>query len=455
MFKKNSLYINLILLHVAIGFLVYLLPFITIVYPILIILIGLIWVVKNSNKNEEVLYVCGYIVGVEVFLRMAGGIILYEFAKYGVMLFCVLGIYYNGVSKGAFIYWIYILLLIPSILIGAEVLSFDSDIRKTIAFNISGPFCLGIAAIYTFQKKISIDKVNTVLLFMGLPILSCVIYIFFHAPDVRDALKGTASNNQLSGGFGPNQVATALGLGMFIFFSRLILDSKTKILFIINLIIAVYITYRGIITFSRGGMLTGFIMILVFLLYIYLNSKNKGKYKLNYFIGLIFVAMLCIWSFTSYQTEGLIDKRYANQDALGREKQDQFTGRAELFQGELKMFLDNPVFGIGVAKGSELRAVKRGNENIVASHDEISRTLAEHGALGILALMILFFTPIFLYFDNKQNIYLFPFLIFWFLTINHAAMRTAAPAFVYALALLKVKFDEKPVVHRKQVIGTR
>ena len=421
-------------------------------YPILIIVFGLVWVIKNSNKNEEALYVCGYIVGVEVFLRMAGGIILYEFAKYGVMLFSIIGIYYNGVTKGAFIYWIYLLLLIPSILIGAEVLSFHTDVRKTILFNISGPICLGIAALYTFQKKISIGKVNNVLLFMGLPILSSVVYIFFHAPDVKDALRGTASNNQLSGGFGPNQVATILGLGMFIFFTRLILDSKTKILFTVNLIIAAYITYRGIITFSRGGMLTGFIMILVFLLYIYLNSKNKGKYKLNYFIGLIIVAMVCIWSFTSYQTDGLIDKRYANQDALGREKKDQFTGRGELIEGEIKMFIDNPVFGVGVAKGSEMRSVKEGMENIVASHDEISRTLAEHGALGIIALMILFFTPIFLYFDNKQNIYLFPFLIFWFLTINHAAMRTASPAFIYALALLKVKFDETPAVHREQTV---
>ena len=62
---------------------VYLLPFITIVYPVLIIFFGILWVIKKGNKNEEVLYVAAYIVGVEVFLRMAGGIILYEFAKYG------------------------------------------------------------------------------------------------------------------------------------------------------------------------------------------------------------------------------------------------------------------------------------------------------------------------------------------------------------------------------------
>ncbi len=75
--------------------------------------------------------------------------------------------------------------------------------------------------------------------------------------------------------------------------------------------------------------------------------------------------------------------------------------------------------------------------------------LAEHGSLGILGLLILFCVPIFLYLDNKQHVYVFCFLAFWLLTINHAAMRTAAPSFIYALSLLKVRFDEENTVHRK------
>ena len=63
---------------------------------------------------------------------------------------------------------------------------------------------------------------------------------------------------------------------------------------------------------------------------------------------------------------------------------------------------------------------------------------AEHGSLGALALLILILTPLALYFDNKFNLFLFCFVTFWFLTINHAAMRIAAPAFVYSLALLNV-----------------
>ena len=41
--------------------------------------------------------------------------------------------------------------------------------------------------------------------------------------------------------------------------------------------------------------------------------------------------------------------------------------------------------------------------------------------------------------------FLLCFLLFWLLTINHAAMRLAAPAFVYALSILKVIHEKTPV----------
>ena len=105
-----------------------------------------------------------------------------------------------------------------------------------------------------------------------------------------------------------------------------------------------------------------------------------------------------------------------------------------------------------VSRSAQARAEANGKtkDQTHISHDEITRMLAEHGSLGILGLLILFCTPIFLYLDNKQHIYVFCFLAFWLLTINHAAMRTAAPSFVYALSLLKVKFnEEEDTVHRE------
>ena len=88
---------------------------------------------------------------------------------------------------------------------------------------------------------------------------------------------------------------------------------------------------------------------------------------------------------------------------------------------------------------------------VAASHNEITRLLAEHGAFGIGALIILLFTPLVLYFNNREHLFLLSFFLFWLLTINHAAMRLAAPAFIYALSLLKVQFVDETAVSRESV----
>ena len=111
------------------------------------------------------------------------------------------------------------------------------------------------------------------------------------------------------------------------------------------------------------------------------------------------------------------------------------------------MFLDHPFLGVGVGKNVELRKELTGIE--AASHNELTRMLAEHGSFGLLALIILFLNPLILHLGDRQNIFALSFLVFWLLTINHAAMRTAAPAFIYALSLLKVYHIEKTTVHRE------
>jgi hypothetical protein len=435
--KEDQFYIYLILLHVVIGALGFVLPFTTKIYGYSIFIFGLYYIIKSQNSNNEALIVAGYVVGSEVFLRMTGGNPLYEISKYGVIVFLLTGMYYSGFSKGAAPYWLFLLLLVPSVVISTFVLDFDTSIRKAIAFNISGPVCLGIASLYTFRRKISLDDINTILFSMGLPIISCMVYVTLYTPNVRDVVTSTQSNFETSGGYGPNQVATVLGLGMFIFFSRIILDSKTKFQIAINLIIALNITYRGMLTFSRGGMITGFLMVILLVAFLYFKSNFGGRVKLNYIIASLMIAMLSTWAYTSFQTGGLIDKRYANQDAAGRVKESRFTGREDVAQNEINTFLKNPIFGVGVGKGAEIREDETGIK--VLSHDEITRMLAEHGSLGIMALLILIFTPLVLYLENKFNMFLLCFVAFWFLTINHAAMRTAAPAFVYSLSLLNVQ----------------
>lgn len=439
--KEDIVYFQIVLFHAVLGFLVYLFPFLAKIYGYAIFIVGFFYVIKKQNKHNEALIAAAYVVGSEVFLRMTGGNPLYEISKYGVMVFIFIGMYFSGFSKSATPYWIFLLLLVPSVVLTTFVLDFETNVKNAIAFNISGPVCLGIASIYTYRRKIPLEQMNAILLSMGLPIVTCMVYLIFYTPNIRDVITSTQSNAETSGGFGPNQVATILGLGMFIFFSRIILESRTKFLLAFNLLIAINMSYRGIVTFSRGGMITGFLMVLLLLLFLYSKSNYTGRVKLNYIMVFIGLAMVSTWVYTSFQTGGLIDKRYANQDARGREKESQFTGREDVALGEINTFLNNPVFGVGVGKGVEVRLEETGDGTL--SHDEITRMLAEHGTLGIVGLLILFFTPLVLYLENKFNMFLLCCLAFWFFTINHAAMRTAAPAFVYSLSLLNVYFDKK------------
>ncbi|MBO6631552.1 MAG: O-antigen ligase family protein, partial [Psychroserpens sp.] len=175
--------------------------------------------------------------------------------------------------------------------------------------------------------------------------------------------------------------------------------------------------------------------------------NRKKKNEIIALGALFIVSMVSVWIISSKQTDGYIDLRYANKDHLGREKGDITTGRKKLFQEELEGFISNPFFGIGSSRAKDQRIEVEGQG--VTSHSEISRLLAEHGLLGVMIIVILLFKPIDLRSWNRRNIFFYAFLCFWFATVNHSSMRIAAPAFIYALTLLNVTYDKRPL-HRKQ-----
>ncbi len=436
--KSSKLsYLALIFFHAMLALVIFKVPFLSKIYSILILLIGFWIVYRTKNRNNEVLFVSAYLVGIEVLLRMTGGNLNNEFVKFSVMFFMLCGMFYSNFTKSALVYLLFLMFLVPGILITANVAGMDVDVKKVLFFNLSGPFCLAICAIYMFKRKIEFDTLQNILITMGLPIISTTVYLFLYTPSIKDVVTGTQSNFATSGGFGPNQVSTILGLGMFVFFSQLILFSKSKLEMLLNGFLFVFISYRGIVTFSRGGIITAVVMIVCLLILLYYFSNSKGKNKLSLIFVLTGLLALGIWTYSSLQTKGLIEKRYANKDALGREKKDRLGGREQIMDAEIKLFIDNTFFGVGAGLSKSKRVEELGGE--VASHNEITRLLAEHGLFGLLAFLILCIVPIIFYLNNKQHLYFFSFFLFWLLTINHAAMRTASPAFLYAMSLILVK----------------
>jgi len=446
---SKSTYLKWVLIHLGIGTAVFVLPLLSKVYAILIVLVGFRYVMRNKNANDEALYAAAYVIGAEVFLRMTQGNFFEQYAKYVVMGLLILGMIYRGFSKNSWIYAVFGLLLLPGVFLSFFTLNFETDIRKAITFNIVGPITLMVCSIYCYQRKVTFKQMLNIIDMLAYPLMATLVYMFAYTPSVKDVVTNTESNFETSGGFGPNQVSTILGLGIFLFFVKIILNSKNKKTLIINAIFFIVITFRGIVTFSRGGIIAGFLMIIFALIVLFFYTKSQAKIKIFSIVFMGLIALIGVWLYSSIQTSGLIDKRYANEDARGREKASKLTGREVLIESEFNMFLDNPIFGIGVGKNKEYRLETTGIE--AASHNEISRMLAEHGIFGVFALLILFIAPMLLYMNNKQHIFIFSFLIFWALTINHAAMRLAAPAFVYSLALLNITFpnEDKNTLHRE------
>ena len=448
--KSETLqYLKFVIIHLLIGLAIFLVPPISKVYAITIILVGFRYVILRKNANNEALYVAAYIVGAEVFLRMTQGNIFEQYAKYGVMGILIIGMFFRGFSKNAIMYWIFGLLLLPGVIYGFFTLNFETDIRKAITFNIIGPITLTVSAIYCYQRIVTFQQIKNIIDMLAYPLMATLVYMYLYTPDIKAVVTNTQSNFETSGGFGPNQVSTILGLGIFLFFIKVILNSKTIGIRNINIFFFLFITFRGIVTFSRGGVITGFVMIIIVVILLLVFTRSQGKSKVVSLVVFGLIALSGVWAYSSIQTSGLIDKRYANKDAKGRVKESKLTGREKLIESEFNMFLDNPIFGIGVGKNKEYREETTGIE--AASHNEITRMLAEHGMFGLFGLIILLVTPMVLYLNNKQNIFVFSFVVFWLLTINHAAMRLAAPAFVYALSLLKVQFVDETTVSRESV----
>jgi hypothetical protein len=439
-----------VLFHVGIGLLATAFRTAMIGYFLLVVTYFLYRIVVLPNKQREVLIAASYMVGAEVFFRMTKAYFLYETGKYMIIVYLVIGMLYQGFKRSSLTYFIYFLLLLPGVYISFLSQKFDGGFRQTILFNLSGPLCLTAAAMFCYGRTVKLKEFFTFLNFLVYPLISMTIYVYFYNINIRDVITGTASTSETSGGYGPNQVATILGLGVFILYSRFLIPYKNKLVHLVMMFMLLAFAHRAIITFSRGGVFVSIIMVVIFTIMYYFTSRIRTKFVITYRVVAVVGACLAIWTFSVLQTGGLIANRYANEDALGREKEDVTTGRVDLISADFKAFSKYPVFGLGVGRSTKFYEEELNIE--LPSHNEVSRMFSEHGLMGIFALLILIFTPLISKVNGRKNIYFFPFIIFWALTIAHSSMRIAAPAFIYGLSLLNIDYGKKETpVHREQI----
>lgn len=128
------------------------------------------------------------------------------------------------------------------------------------------------------------------------------------------------------------------------------------------------------------------------------------------------------------------------------------SGRDELAQEDYQLFIDHPVFGVGVGMAKEARL--EFGPRYAASHTELTRLLSEHGLFGLGALIILLVIPVQRFLSYKayyRKLLVVVFVSFSIISSLHAAMRLCVMGFVYGLAFINLMPDKEDVDTSEQI----
>jgi hypothetical protein len=430
-----------LLFHILLGISSAVSPFFMVIWVWASIIIAVFKFIKLDNKNfGYTLFPLAYIGGLEVAARVANTspFLPYEFAKYFYLIYLLSCVYkfktYQN-NIGLFL----ILLLLPSI----YFIPLDNFVIYFVN-SFLGIFLLALMSLVYSKKNIQ-KKVLIQALFYYLSGLITLLTIVVTKASNLDKLEySLGANFETSGGFGSNQVSTHLGIGIFILLVTWLLKSDLFKQKFITLFLFLAFLFRGILTFSRGGILSPIFTILI--TYFMSNSK-VGLKKLN-ILFLIFSSSLIgvVFLYADGITDGLLSKRYQGHTSgtLSGDRELDLnvitSRRSSLMETEFQIFLDNPVLGVGPGGGYVER------ENLIgisiASHTEVTRLLSEHGLLGLFVTIVFLFYPLFYIssIDNGFSRFLSSsFFVIAILTSFHAAMRTTVTPFFWGVACIRFR----------------
>ncbi len=434
---------KLLLIHAFLGILLVYTPRSSHLFlGVLLLIGGLYYIALHNNKKEEAFFFSFYFMSAEVFFRMTKSLVFWEFGKYAVMVSLLFGLLVEKKKKGVpFLFILYLLIMLIGVVF--TEIPYSASYRKVISFNLTGPVTLGISAIYFYKRKISFTQLKDVFFVGILPVVSMVVYLYFRTPSLKEMVFNSAANFSASGGFGPNQVATSLGFGIFLTAVLLVLKYKITPYKMLDFGLLFYIIFRGLLTFSRGGLLTGVLSFFLFILFYLLKKDNKKE--LFKVFTILFILISGVWIYSSNITGGMLNNRFLGRNTVGEQKDDISSGRTDIIEDQLNNFYESPIFGLGVGSGDYRRKEKYEGKIMSTSHNEVGRLIEEHGLLGILSLLLLFVSAFksFLSHELVFKGFIVAFAALWFLTINHSAMRIAFPGFIYGLSLITLYHKEE------------
>lgn len=395
-------------------------------HALLTILIGVL-IAASRAPLMRVAYVAGYIVGAELFWRMGKAQVFWETGKYALILVMGIALWRARAMRIPPTLLFYFLLLVPASILTLEQFSLD-EARQQISFNLSGPFALFLSSWFFSYIKFNRAEFRQFLSVMLAPILAIAAYATLNMLAASEIVWTTESNKQTSGGFGPNQISMILGLGTLVVWMMLTLfHDQPRFVRVTLALFGVWLLGQGLLTFSRGGILSATIAVAVYSVHLLPQPRQRMRfvYASAIIIPLLFLVLLPrLDDFTS----GYLRARYQDPN---------LTGRDRILETELRIFASNPYFGVGPGGGGAARGA--------AAHTEYTRVLAEHGIPGIISLALLGAALARAYLRSKDSI---PrgirggAMIWGLTTLAHSAMRIAAMPFMLAFVFAEIDLSE-------------
>ncbi len=202
-----------------------------------------------------------YITGAEVLWRMTHANVFWEFGKYATVAIFIVGLIRSGI-RNSVLPFIYFGLLIPSTILTAEGLSIALA-RSELSFNLSGPLALLVTTCFFSGLSFTRKQIGNIFISMLAPI-SGIASIAAYSTLTATAIHWSGESNwTTSGGFGPNQVSSMLGLGALTTLWCFIALKSTKFLKLVLMGLGIVLITQALLTFSRGGVYLAVASILV------------------------------------------------------------------------------------------------------------------------------------------------------------------------------------------------
>lgn len=382
-----------------------------------------IWYALANPHLERVAYVAAYFIGSEVLWRMTSANPFWETGKYAIALLFFLALLRTGKLTGPMGIFLYFICLLPSLVLPMANVSNESFLGD-ISYYFSGPLALTVSTWFFSHVKLDSTKLQRLFCCLIAPVVGIGTITLFKLVTAKTVVFTNSSNFATSGGFGPNQVSAALGLGALVAFLAGMMSSGGRAFKVVSFLIALFLSTMSALTFSRTGLYTAAVVSVIAIFF--LIREPRLRLQLIAGLGVVLLgAYFLVLPRLENMTEGKLGRRFANTT---------LTGRDRIALGDIQLFFENPVFGIGPGQARDKRTTDVGT---TAAHTEFSRLLAEHGSFGLVAVLMLLLTAFhnFRRTRSPEAQALTVSAIAWsFLFMSVSAMRLAAPAFMFGLS---------------------